>query len=769
MEICKDEGEKVEETEKTSIADKDASGKKKKYKFRTARRWQSRKRKGFLKKRKEGLEEKGAGSGSSPCEVNEHVTAHKSKNNGCEGQQIDETVATIYKPIINRSAEKLKSSPFESLISTDGKVQTRSKSYRRSNAKGEPVMSKGFKIMDIELIAHCIKTAAICSICKRADSQLTLKEVPRNRRGMGEELFLECSICHQKTDLKTSKKIKVDKRKSIYESNIRSVYAAQKMGQRGLKKFCGVMNMPPPVTMKSYNNIKKIIHKKSKERAEEEMKNAANELLDLAIIEDPKDIRIMGDGAMTCNVPVTVDGTWQKRGHSSKIGVVFVLSVLTGKVLDYEMKSLYCHECVAHNNDDKCTEAYKIWWANHQPTCNINHKGSSDSMERQGAIDIFLRSKEKYGLRYTTFVGDGDSSTYGDVKQHCYDKYGADYCVTKEECVGHVQKRLGRALRDYKQKNKGKKLSDGKGIGGKGRLTDKICDKMQNHYGTAIRSHSNDPDGMYESIWAIFKHMIKCDSESLEEQHRYCPKIQSTWCKFWKDGAKYNEDKRLPSAFLEELRPIFVRLSEDKLLQRCLMGLTQNQNEAINGILWSNCPKTSFCGRQKVEIAVCETVCYFNSGAASKGIILKKIGLEPGENMLRAIESQDCERIKEAERKISLKYRVNRRKHRAEKKSKGEKEPIVYKAGGFGLSSEPDSPFEIVLDGNFEEKEKKTENKKRKSQSKILKDGHGMVKKAKRSISKGKVATATKKDGEISPPEEPEIKFVSDSEAQDII
>eukprot|EP00795_Rhopilema_esculentum_P007331 gene7331-13063_t len=237
MEICKDEGEKVEETEKTSIPDKDAGGKTKKYKFRTARRWQSRKRKGFQKKRKVGLEEKVAGSGSSPCEVNEHVTAHKSKNNGCEGQQIDETVATIYKPAINRSAEKLKSSPFESLISTDGKVQTRSKSYRKSNAKEEPVVSKGFKIMDMELIAHCIKTAAICSICKRADSQLTLKEVTKNRRGMGEDLFLECSICHQKTELKTSKKIKVTKRKSIYESNIRSVMLHKKWAREGLKSY----------------------------------------------------------------------------------------------------------------------------------------------------------------------------------------------------------------------------------------------------------------------------------------------------------------------------------------------------------------------------------------------------------------------------------------------------------------------------------------------------------------------------------------------------
>jgi len=57
------------------------------------------------------------------------------------------------------------------------------------------------------------------------------------------------------------------------------------------------------------------------------------------------------------------------------------------------------------------------------------------------------------------------------------------YCVEKEECVGHVQKRMGSALRNYTQDNKGKKLADGKPVGGKGRLTDKVVDKMQNYYG----------------------------------------------------------------------------------------------------------------------------------------------------------------------------------------------------------------------------------------------------------------------------------------------
>ena len=80
-------------------------------------------------------------------------------------------------------------------------------------------------------------------------------------------------------------------------------------------------------------------------------------------------------------------------------------------------------------------------------------------------------------------------------------KYGDTYEVTKEECVGHVQKRLRTALRKYKNDMKGKKLSDGKEVGGKGRLTDKDTDKMQNYYGKAIRGNKGDLKGMQTTIY----------------------------------------------------------------------------------------------------------------------------------------------------------------------------------------------------------------------------------------------------------------------------
>lgn len=144
----------------------------------------------------------------------------------------------------------------------------------------------------------------------------------------------------------------------------------------------------------------------------------------------------------------------------------------------------------------------------------------------------------------------------------------------------------------------------------------------------------------------------------------------------------------MPSAFQAELKPIFVCLSEDKLLERCLLGLTQNQNEAVNGVLQSNCSKTIFCGKQKVKIALCETICVFNSGVANKVVVLKRIGIALGDNMLHALKKQDDQRVKRRKRRAG--------KKRPEKKSKIEKEQVTYKSGAFGLSSEPELSFEIV-------------------------------------------------------------------------
>ena len=54
---------------------------------------------------------------------------------------------------------------------------------------------------------------------------------------------------------------------------------------------------------------------------------------------------------------------------------------------------------------------------------------SSESMEKEAAIEMFLRSVEKRGLKYTTYIGDWDSSSYGMVAQVLKEKYSDQWSV----------------------------------------------------------------------------------------------------------------------------------------------------------------------------------------------------------------------------------------------------------------------------------------------------------------------------------------------------
>ena len=329
------------------------------------------------------------------------------------------------------------------------------------------------------------------------------------------------------------------------------------------------------------------------------MKAAACRLINETLENDPSNIEFCEDGSMIASVAVTVDGTWQRRGHCSKYVILFVISVLTGGVLDFEVKSLFCYSCAQHKNDSHASKSYLDWYEMHIDFCSINHVDSSGSMGTEGATMVFMRSILKRNLKYLQLVDDGDSGCFGTVAAKCKEKYGDSYIVTKEECVGHVQKRIGSALRADKRKSKGKQLSDNKGVGGHHRLTDAMIDRIQNYYGQAIRNNSGNLPGM-KSISAIFKHVIINDNETIDD-HRLALIVQKMkipgvgFGKINKGSETYNESNRLPYAFKTELEPIFNRLSNETLLERCLAGHTQNQNESLNGVLWSNCSKNKFC------------------------------------------------------------------------------------------------------------------------------------------------------------------------------
>ena len=82
-------------------------------------------------------------------------------------------------------------------------------------------------------------------------------------------------------------------------------------------------------------------------------------------------------------------------------------------------------------------------------------------------VEMFLRFIVKFGVKYLNYIVDGDLKTFADILKMI--PFGENYLVTKNESVGHVQKRMGTRLRNKKKAEK---------LGGKNRLTEAIMKKL---------------------------------------------------------------------------------------------------------------------------------------------------------------------------------------------------------------------------------------------------------------------------------------------------
>ena len=67
-------------------------------------------------------------------------------------------------------------------------------------------------------------------------------------------------------------------------------------------------------------------------------------------------------------------------------------------------------------------------------------------MEVYGTMRIFRRSLQARNIRYTGYIGHGDTKTCEAVRKENY--YGDEFVVRKS--VGHIQKRVGNQLRKLK-------------------------------------------------------------------------------------------------------------------------------------------------------------------------------------------------------------------------------------------------------------------------------------------------------------------------------
>ena len=408
---------------------------------------------------------------------------------------------------------------------------------------GDKPQLKGLCLLNISTLSDTISSHAICAKC--SGRSLHIEEKMDTRRGLVTSLSLVCQGCHSISKLSDpySDEAKLLNRSSVYAMRFAGG------GLHSLEKFCGLMCLPPPITDNSYAEHQAVIAAAAMKVAMESCKEAADELHQLA--GKPCDEIV--------NITVTCDGTWATRGFTSKFGVVIVMSFETGRILDFEVLSKYCHQCALHSGDDTTSSAYLEWWEEHEPNCAKNFQGSSPAMESQGALILWKRSKEQLNLQYTTLISDGDAKTHSLLnEENPYD--GVE--IEKNDCVGHVQKRMGSRLRKKKKEGiydvKKQKVI---GLGGQGRLTEAVMDNLQNYYGKAIRENAGNVQKMKDAVWAIYYPTISTDKKP---QHKYCPKGKESWCKYNKAAAvgmhkSYKHRKTLPKDVADAIYPMRCR------------------------------------------------------------------------------------------------------------------------------------------------------------------------------------------------------------------
>ena len=142
---------------------------------------------------------------------------------------------------------------------------------------------------------------------------------------------------------------------------------------------------------------------------------------------------------------------------------------------------------------------------------------------------------------------------------------------------------------------------------GSGRLTAAYIKKLSDYYRNTIMKFttaSKDTDDidkadkcMQTNILASLHHSVA--NADPAEQHKDCLDDSVEWCSYKNNlnnpqhitGTKQKETKKLPNSYLQHVLPLYERLSHESLLKRCASGLTQNQIESFNTIIWRRCPK----------------------------------------------------------------------------------------------------------------------------------------------------------------------------------
>ena len=138
-------------------------------------------------------------------------------------------------------------------------------------------------------------------------------------------------------------------------------------------------------------------------------------------------------------------------------------------------------------------------------------------------------------------------------------------------------------------------------------------------------------------------------SSAKNDRHAHCPDGINSWCRYKQDKANntstYKPGTGLPLSVVSHLKPIYIDLSQEEVLKKCLHGKTQNQNESFNGMRWQRLSKTKYVSLTQLELGVYDAVSNFNIGRKASVLLFEKLNMIPGIYTLQGCSTMNKKRL----------------------------------------------------------------------------------------------------------------------------
>ena len=134
-----------------------------------------------------------------------------------------------------------------------------------------------YRLLDMGIFVEFVKDL-LCPVC--CDSRLYVSTDPSKRKGLSSYIEIKCTCGYYRSEFSSPTITKSGKGLNAFDVNTRSVYAMRScgLGYNALQKFCGLINLPPPVSKKNYQKLSHKIQDTAKTVAEASMSAAIEEV-----------------------------------------------------------------------------------------------------------------------------------------------------------------------------------------------------------------------------------------------------------------------------------------------------------------------------------------------------------------------------------------------------------------------------------------------------------------------------------------------------------